>query len=80
MKQYIVIITMLEAIPELNVKYKIIESVPCRKSLLFIQKPYCWVFFFVFWGFFCLVWGLSSHSRIFHSYGDLTITGEGWRI
>ena len=26
------------------------------------------------------VWGLSSHSRIFHSYGDVTITGEGLQI
>ena len=24
--------------------------------------------------------GLSSHSRIFHSYGDVTITGEGLQI
>ena len=22
-----------------------------------------------------IVWGLLSHSRIFHSYGDVTITG-----
>ena len=30
---------------------------------------------------FCLlVWALSSHSRIFHSYGDVTITGEGLQI
>ena len=28
--------------------------------------------------FVCLfVWGLSSHMRIFHSYGDVIITGEG---
>ena len=28
---------------------------------------------------FCLfVWGFTSHSRIFHSYGDVTITG--WRL
>ena len=27
----------------------------------------------------CLfVWGFTSHSRIFHSYGDVTITGEGF--
>ena len=26
------------------------------------------------------VWGLSSHSRIFHSYWDVTITGEGLQI
>ena len=30
---------------------------------------------------FCLfVWGLSSHSRIFHSYGDVTVAGEGLQI
>ena len=26
------------------------------------------------------VWGFSSHSRIFHSFGDLTILGEGIQI
>ena len=31
-----------------------------------------------FFGLF--VWGLTSHSRIFHSYGDVTITGEGLQI
>ena len=31
--------------------------------------------------FVCLfVWGLSSHSKIFHSYWDVTITGEGLQI
>ena len=31
--------------------------------------------------FICLfVWGLSFHSRIFHSYGDVTITGKGLQI
>ena len=30
---------------------------------------------------FCLfVWGLSSHSRIFHSCGDVIITGEGCKL
>ena len=31
---------------------------------------------------YCLlfVWGFSSHLRIFHSYGDVTITGEGLQI
>ena len=29
----------------------------------------------------CLfVWGFSPHSRIFHSFGDVTITGEGLHI
>ena len=26
------------------------------------------------------VWGLSSHSRIFHSYGNVTIAGKGLQI
>ena len=26
------------------------------------------------------VWSLSSHSRTFHSYGDITIAGEGLQI
>ena len=31
--------------------------------------------------FVCLfVWSLSSHSRIFHSYEDVTIAGEGLQI
>ena len=31
--------------------------------------------------FVCLfVWGFTSHSRIFHSYGDVTITSEGLHI
>ena len=31
--------------------------------------------------FVCLfVWSLSSHSRIFHSYGDVIISGEGLQI
>ena len=29
---------------------------------------------------FAVVWSLSSHSRIFHSYGDVTIPGEGLQI
>ena len=27
-----------------------------------------------------IVWGFSSHSRIFHPYGDVTNTGEGLQI
>ena len=31
--------------------------------------------------FICLlVWGLSSHSRMYHSHGDLTIASEGLQI
>ena len=27
-----------------------------------------------------LLWSLASHSRIFHSYGDVTIAGKGLQI
>ena len=30
--------------------------------------------------FVMFIWGLSSHSRTFQSYGDVTITGEGLQI
>ena len=31
--------------------------------------------------FLCLfAWSLSSHTRIFHSYGDVTVVGEGRQI
>ena len=30
--------------------------------------------------YFCLFWDFSSYSRIFHLYGDVTITGEGLQI
>ena len=30
--------------------------------------------------FVCLLWSLLSHSRIFHSYGDVTIAGKGLQI
>ena len=31
--------------------------------------------------FVCLfIWSFSSHSRIFHSFGDVTITGEGLQM
>ena len=29
---------------------------------------------------FFFVWGFSSHLRIFHLYGDVTIAGEGLQI
>ena len=29
---------------------------------------------------FLFLWGFSFHSRIFYSYGDVTITGEGLQI
>ena len=33
-----------------------------------------------FWGFFCLFWGLSSHSRIVLSYEDVTTAGKVLQI
>ena len=35
-------------------------------------------FLMIDWWFVCL--GFSSHSRIFHSYGDVTITVEGLKV
>ena len=32
------------------------------------------------WAFCLFFWGFSSYSRIFYSYGDVTITGEGLQI
>ena len=37
-----------------------------------VKALFCFKFEIVY--FFPFVWGLSSHSRIFHSYGDVTIT------
>ena len=38
-------------------------------------------FICIFWLFVCLlVWRFSSHSRIFHSFGDATIAGERMQI
>ena len=31
-------------------------------------------------GLFLFVWGFTSHSRIFHSYGHVTINGKGLQI
>ena len=33
-----------------------------------------------FWNICLFVWSLSSHSRIFHSFGDVTVTGKGLKI
>ena len=56
---------------------------------------YCYTFRYVIWNtfhvyFICqlcsflfvylFIWGLSSHLRIFHSYGDVTNSGEGLHI
>ena len=40
---------------------------------------FCYISAFV-WLLVCLLGGLSSHSRIFHSYGDITINGKGQQI
>ena len=31
-------------------------------------------------GYVCLFWSLTSFSRNFHSFGDVTIAGEGLQI
>ena len=48
----------------------------CRLVIKFLVLKIMFVCLFV-----CLfVWGFSSHSRMFHSYGDVTITDEGLQI
>ena len=42
---------------------------------IFLQRRIQVLFFL-----FCLLWSLSSHSRILHSYGDVTTAGEGLQI
>ena len=41
-----------------------------------IRKDSCRYSTFIY----LFIWSLSSHSRIFHSYGDVTIAGEGLQI
>ena len=43
------------------------------------EKPAynCLVYTFIF---FKIIFVFSSHSRFFHSYGDVTIAGEGLQI
>ena len=60
--------------------------------LLLFKEVHCIIYFFdKFWNVLLrtywfyvskllFVWGLSSHSRIFHSYGDVIITCEGLQI
>ena len=43
---------------------------------IFIAISYAESYLVLFW----FVQGFSSHSRIFHSYGDVTIKGEGLQI
>ena len=47
----------------------------CKCTCLPYPKPIEFVCFFV-----CFLGGFSSHSRIFHSYGDVTVTGEGPQV
>ena len=50
-------------------------------SLNIMYWLFYWSYLSVLWICFCLfVWSLSSLSRIFHSYGDDTIAGEGLHI
>ena len=48
----------------------------CSIKSYFSVSRVCLMFGFFFW----FVWSLSSHSRIFHSYGKVTIAGEGLQI
>ena len=55
----------------LHVKSRKFRSILHSRTELKLEIPEN-IFFFV--------WILSSHSRIFHSFGDVTITGEGQQI
>ena len=51
------------------------------RSLIFFGHHYYTLVWCIPGSLFVLfVWGFTSHSRIFHSYGDFTITGEGLHI
>ena len=51
-----------------------IKSFKRQKKIIYTIHFYQGIFFCLF------VWSLSSHSRIFHSYGDIIIAGEGLQI
>ena len=51
-----------------------------RETKLCFGSFVLFFFCFVFFLFFFLFWSLSSHSKMFHSYGDVNITGEGLQI
>ena len=44
---------------------------PCIRLHLYIQSIQCRLFVYLFF------WSFSSHSRIFHLFGDVPIAGEG---
>ena len=50
-------------------------------DLVLIREAYTkiWCWSPIIWRFVCL-FGVFVHSRIFHSYGDVTIAGEGLQI
>ena len=52
--------------------FKHLTSPIKKKEPIYIRVYICFGFFFV--------QGLQSHSRISHSYGDITIAGEGLQI
>ena len=54
--------------------YRICVSPKFKKFPIQILLHHVFVIYFFF------VWDLSSHSKNFHSYGDVTILGEGLQI
>ena len=68
---------MLGVLAEIN-SYQNLSTIKNSSLLVLLlwsttHIPPCRKFVFVF----LFLWSLSSHSRIFHSYGDINIAGEG---
>ena len=55
-------------------------SVQVHTDILFLDNIQTKQNLFTTFDFFLFVWGLSSHSKSFHSYGDVIITGEGLQV
>ena len=51
-----------------------------KTSLIWKMSIYTNITIYHLFSFYLFVWGYTSHSRIFHSYGEVTITGKRLQI
>ena len=60
------------------------EAATCKQTVKKVEPYLVTICSRSWWGWWLVyilfVWSLSSHSRIFHSYGDVIIAGEGLQI